>query len=58
VALGSLLPLRKRGLRRTPLFTWGMVIAHLGVRGVARRHGGESAFTKSRSWWRCNRARR
>ena len=31
VAAASLAPLWKRNLRRTPLFTWGMVIAHLGV---------------------------
>ncbi|GAA4816286.1 heme lyase CcmF/NrfE family subunit [Sphingosinicella ginsenosidimutans] len=30
-AIASLAPLWKRNLRRTPLFTWGMVIAHLGV---------------------------
>ena len=30
-AVASLAPLWKRNLRRTPLFTWGMVVAHLGV---------------------------
>ncbi|HET9428588.1 MAG TPA: heme lyase CcmF/NrfE family subunit, partial [Allosphingosinicella sp.] len=31
VAAASLAPLWKRNLRRTPLFIWGMVIAHLGI---------------------------
>ncbi len=31
VAAASVAPLWKRNLRRTPLFTWGMVIAHLGI---------------------------
>ncbi|MBX4390523.1 hypothetical protein K4H03_31045, partial [Mycobacterium tuberculosis] len=30
VALASLIPLTKRNLRCTPLFTYGMVLAHLG----------------------------
>jgi cytochrome c-type biogenesis protein CcmF len=31
LALASLLPLRDRNLRRTPLPIWGMVLAHFGV---------------------------
>ena len=31
VAVGSFMPLRGRSLRRLPLATWGMVIAHFGV---------------------------
>jgi len=31
VMVGSFLPLRGRSLRRLPLATWGMVIAHFGV---------------------------
>ena len=31
VAVGSVMPLRGRSLRRLPLATWGMVIAHFGV---------------------------
>src|SRR5690606_9124669 len=30
VAVGSVMPLRGRSLRRLPLATWGMVIAHFG----------------------------
>ncbi|WP_120717610.1 heme lyase CcmF/NrfE family subunit [Tsuneonella amylolytica] len=31
LAVASVLPLRGRNLRRLPLATWGMVIAHLGI---------------------------
>ena len=31
VGVASVAPLWKRNLRRTPLFTWGMVTAHLGI---------------------------
>ena len=31
LAVASLLPLRRRKLSRTPLATWGMVVAHFGI---------------------------
>lgn len=45
VALGSLAPLWKRNLRRTPLFTYGMVIAHLGCAVSLAGMACDSAFT-------------
>jgi cytochrome c-type biogenesis protein CcmF len=45
VAVGSLAPLWKRNLRRTPLFTWGMVIAHLGCAVSMAGMASDSAFT-------------
>ena len=33
-------------MRRTPLFTWGMVIAHLGIAVALAGMAAESAFTK------------
>ncbi len=44
----SLLPLFGRSLRRTPLATWGMVIAHLGVAVAMIGMASDSAFTKER----------
>lgn len=44
-AAGSLAPLWKRNLRRTPLFTWGMVIAHLGCAVSLAGMASDSAFT-------------
>ncbi len=46
VAAASIAPLWKRNLRRTPLFTWGMVIAHLGVAVSLAGMASESAFTR------------
>ena len=46
VGAASLAPLWKRNLRRTPLFTWGMVISHLGVAISMAGMASESAFTK------------
>ncbi len=46
VGAGSLAPLWKRNLRRTPLFTYGMVIAHLGVAVSLAGMATESAFIK------------
>ncbi|SFR76577.1 heme lyase CcmF/NrfE family subunit [Sphingomonas jatrophae] len=46
VALGSLAPLWGRNLRRTPMFTWGMVIGHLGVAVALAGMASESAFTR------------
>jgi cytochrome c-type biogenesis protein CcmF len=46
VGAGSLAPLWKRNLRRTPLFTYGMVSAHLGIAVALAGMACESAFTK------------
>jgi cytochrome c-type biogenesis protein CcmF len=46
VAAASIAPLWKRNLRRTPLFVWGMVVAHLGVAVSVAGMASESAFTK------------
>ena len=46
VGVASVAPLWKRNLRRTPLFTWGMVIAHLGVSVSVVGMACESAFTR------------
>ncbi|KTE20251.1 cytochrome C biogenesis protein CcmF [Sphingopyxis sp. H050] len=48
VAVASLAPLWKRNLRRTPLPTFGMVIAHFGVAVALAGMGAESAFIKER----------
>lgn len=48
VAVASLAPLWGRNLRRTPLPTWGMVIAHFGVAVALAGMGAESAFIKER----------
>jgi cytochrome c-type biogenesis protein CcmF len=46
LAVASVAPLWGRNLRRTPLFTWGMVVAHLGVAVSLAGMASESAFTK------------
>jgi cytochrome c-type biogenesis protein CcmF len=46
VGVASLAPLWKRNLRRTPLFTYGMVISHLGIAVALAGMACESAFTK------------
>jgi cytochrome c-type biogenesis protein CcmF len=46
VGAASLAPLWKRNLRRTPLFTWGMVISHLGIAVSLGGMAAEAAFTK------------
>jgi cytochrome c-type biogenesis protein CcmF len=52
VALGvgaaSVAPLWKRNLRRTPLFTWGMVVAHLGIAVALAGMASEAAFTREK----------
>jgi cytochrome c-type biogenesis protein CcmF len=45
-AIGSIAPLWKRNLRRTPLFTWGMVVAHLGIAVSLAGMASESAFSR------------
>jgi cytochrome c-type biogenesis protein CcmF len=42
----SLAPLWKRNLRRTPLFTWGMVVAHFGIAVALAGMASEAAFTR------------
>ena len=46
VAVASLAPLWKRNLLRTPLFTYGMVLAHLGCAVSIAGMASDSAFTK------------
>ncbi len=46
LAVASVAPLWKRNLRRTPLFTYGMVIAHLGMAVSLAGMASDSAFTK------------
>ncbi len=46
VGLASLAPLWKRNLRRTPLYIWGMVVAHLGIAVSLGGMASESAFIK------------
>jgi cytochrome c-type biogenesis protein CcmF len=44
LALASLLPLRGRKLWRTPLPTWGMVVAHFGIAVLLFGMASDSAF--------------
>lgn len=46
LAVASVAPLWRRNLRRTPLFTYGMVIAHLGIAVSLAGMASESAFTR------------
>ncbi len=46
LAVASLAPLWKRNLRRTPLFTYGMVLSHLGIAVSLAGMASESAFTQ------------
>jgi len=46
--VASLLPLRGRSLRRLPLATWGMVIAHFGIGVTLIGISSESAFSEER----------
>jgi cytochrome c-type biogenesis protein CcmF len=48
VCVASVLPLRGRKLSRVPLFTWGMVVAHLGVGVALAGMAADSAFMKER----------
>jgi len=48
VALASIMPLFGRSLRRTPLFTWGMVIAHLGCAVSIAGMASDTAFSTER----------
>ena len=46
VAVASVAPLWKRNLRRTPLFTYGMVLAHFGIAVSLAGMASDSAFTR------------
>jgi len=46
LAVASVAPLWGRNLRRTPLFTYGMVLAHLGIAVSLVGMASETAFTK------------
>ncbi|HVJ00057.1 MAG TPA: heme lyase CcmF/NrfE family subunit [Sphingomonas sp.] len=46
LAVASVAPLWGRALTRTPLFTWGMVVAHLGIAVSLAGMACDSAFTK------------
>ena len=46
LAVASVAPLWKRNLRRTPLFTYGMVLAHLGIAVSLAGMASETAFTQ------------
>ncbi len=46
VGIASIAPLWKRNLQRTPLFTWGMVLAHLGCAVSMAGMACDSAFTQ------------
>ncbi|MCB2048226.1 MAG: heme lyase CcmF/NrfE family subunit [Novosphingobium sp.] len=46
VAVASLAPLWKRNLKRTPLFTFGMVMAHMGCAVSMAGMACDSAFTR------------
>ena len=48
ICLGSIEPLIGRNLRRTPLFTWGMVVAHFGIGIALAGMACDSAFTAER----------
>lgn len=48
LALASLLPLRGRNLRRTPLSVYGMVVAHFGIGVALLGAASESAFSTER----------
>ncbi|GAA3719306.1 heme lyase CcmF/NrfE family subunit [Sphingomonas cynarae] len=48
LAIASVAPLWGRNLRRTPLFTWGMVIAHLGIAVSMAGMACDAAFTTER----------
>ena len=46
LAVASIAPLWKRNLRRTPMFTYGMVLAHLGIAVSLAGMASESAFSQ------------
>ena len=48
LGLASLMPLRGRALRRVPLPTWGMVVAHFGIAVALFGIASDSAFSVER----------
>jgi len=48
LAMASVAPLWGRNLRRTPLFIWGMVVAHLGIAVSLAGMACDAAFTTER----------
>jgi cytochrome c-type biogenesis protein CcmF len=48
LALASVAPLWRRNLLRTPLFVWGMVVAHLGIAVSLAGMACDSSFTVER----------
>jgi cytochrome c-type biogenesis protein CcmF len=48
LAAASVAPLWGRDLRRTPLFTWGMVVSHLGIAVSLAGMACDAAFTAER----------
>ena len=48
LAVASVAPLWGRNLRRTPLFTWGMVVAHLGIAVSLAGMACDASFTVER----------
>ena len=48
LAVGSFLPLKGRRLRRVPIETWGMVLAHFGIAVALFGMASESAFSTER----------
>jgi cytochrome c-type biogenesis protein CcmF len=48
LAVAALMPLRGRNLKRLPLATWGMVLAHLGIAVSLFGMACEGAFTRER----------
>ena len=48
LAVASVAPLWGRSLRRTPLFTWGMVVSHLGIAVALAGMACDAAFTQER----------
>ena len=48
VAIGSVLPLRGRNLRRLPISTWGMVLGHLGIAVALFGMAADTAFQQER----------
>ena len=46
LAVASVAPLARRNLARTPLFLWGMVVAHLGIAVSLAGMAASSAYTK------------
>ncbi len=48
LAVASVAPLWGRNLRRTPLFTWGMVVAHLGIAVSMAGMACDATFTTER----------